>query len=246
VHDVLTFSDPEAIAETAAEIVIAAASAAVQTRGRFTVALTGGDTVRRLYSLLAEPDYSSRLAWNRTAVLFTDELCVPPDDLESNYCLARKSLLDKVPVSSESVHRIRAEISNPSRAAHFYEQTLREVFPGTDAPRFDLLLLEVGADGHTASLFPGTDALEDQEKWVTANYVPSLGSWRITLTLPALCAASQILFLISGAGKAAIAAEAFGGLPHDSLHPCELVVPTDGQCEVLLDLSAAAGFPSQV
>lgn len=245
-HDVMTFTDPEAIAETAAEIVIASASAAMQSRGRFAVALSGGETVSRLYSLLAEPEYSRRLFWDRIELLFTDELCVPIEESRNNYNMVKNTLLDKVPIPPENVHRIQAEISNPSRAAHFYEQALRDLFPGSENPRLDLLLLEVGTDGHTASLFPDTDALGDRGKWVTANYVPSLGSWHITLTVPALSAARQILFLISGEGKAEIAAEAFGGLPHDSPHPCELVIPTDGQCEVLLDAAAASCFPSRI
>jgi 6-phosphogluconolactonase len=246
VRDILTLADSESLAETAAEIFIASAHAAIRKRGRFTASLTGGETASRLYSLLAEPEYAGRIDWIRTLLTFTDERCVPPEDPESNYRQATETLLGRVPVPEDQVFRIRGEISNPSRAAHFYEETLRELFPGKPGPRHDLLLLEIGEDGHTASLFPGTDALEDGDRWVAANYVPALGSWRITLTPQALGSARQVLFLVSGVEKASVAAEAFGGLPHETPHPCELVIPADGQCEILIDLAAAAGIPPRV
>jgi 6-phosphogluconolactonase len=135
---------------------------------------------------------------------------------------------------------MQGELSNPSRAAHFYEEKLRELFPGEPLPRFDLVLLGIGEDGHTASLFPETDALKEKERWVVANYVTALSEWRITLTLPAINAAWQILFLATGARKARIVAEAFGGAEHAGVLPSELVIPANGARDVLLDKEAAA------
>jgi len=241
--DVLVVPDPEAVAETAAEIFIAAAAAAVESHDRFVVALSGGSTPRRLHALLAEPSFAPRVDWDGTWVVFGDERCVPPDHPDSNYRSARDALLDHVPIPANQVLRMEGESSNPARAAHFYETALRELFPDQPWPRLDLVLLGVGPDGHTASLFPGTDALAETERWVTANYVPGLATWRITLTLPVLNAARQILFLVTGREKSAVVAEAFGGVPHEARHPCEDVRPRDGQREVLIDEQAASAIP---
>lgn len=176
-------------------------------------------------------------------MLFGDERCVPADHPQSNYRLARELLFDPVRVPSRNVHRMRGELDDPVAAAASYETVLRELFRGAPLPRFDLLLLGVGQDGHTASLFPGTAALRESSRWVVANHVPQLASWRLTLTLPALCAARRILFLVTGESKARVLAEAFGGSPHEPPYPCERVVPLDGQREVLADRAAASLLP---
>ena len=176
-------------------------------------------------------------------MLFGDERCVPPDHPDSNFRMARETLLDGVPIPENQVLRMEGENANPARAAHFYETRMRELFPDAEWPRIDLVLLGVGTDGHTASLFPGTDALQERERWVVANYVPKLEAWRITLTLPALNSARQVLFLLTGSKKAGVVAQGFGGEPHDEPLPCELVRPRDGQREVLLDEEAAIQLP---
>jgi len=239
-HNVLTMENEATVAEAAAEIFIATALAAVEMRGRFVCALAGGSTPRKLYSMLARPEYSSRVPWEKCFFLFGDERCVPKDHPDSNFRMAVEALFHKVAVIGTQVHRIQGELSNPSRAAHFYEETLRELFPDEPFPRFDLVLLGIGEDGHTASLFPGTDALRETERWVVANYVSLLSDWRITLTLPAINAARQIVFLATGGGKAQIVAEAFGDGEHDETLPSELVMPVNGAREVLLDRAAAA------
>lgn len=239
-HNVLTLEDEATVAEAAAEIFIATACAAAEVRDRFVCALAGGSTPAMMYALLARPEYASRVPWDQCFLFFGDERCVPKDHPDSNFRMALEALFHKVPVVGTQVHRIQGELSNPNRAAHFYEETLRERFPGEKFPRFDLILLGIGEDGHTASLFPGTDALLETERWVTANYVAALSDWRITLTLPAINAARQILFLATGARKARIVAEAFGGAEHEGILPSELVVPHDGAREVLLDRAAAA------
>lgn len=238
-HNVLTLEDEATVAETAAEIFIATALASVEVRGRFVCALAGGSTPRKLYSMLALPEFSSRVPWDNSFLFFGDERCVPKDHPDSNFRMAVEALFHKVPVVGPQVHRIQGELSNPGRAAHFYEESLRELFPDEPFPRFDLVLLGIGEDGHTASLFPGTEALLETERWVVANYVAALSDWRITLTLPVFNAARQILFMATGIQKARIVAEAFGDSEHEGLHPAEQIIPRNGSREVLLDRRAA-------
>jgi 6-phosphogluconolactonase len=232
-------TDPAALAGAAAGRVAAAARESVEARGRFVFVLSGGSTPRRLYETLATAEWKPRIPWDRAVILFGDERCVPPDHPQSNYRMARETLLDRLPLQPGQVHRMRGEASDPSHAARAYEAELRGLFPGESGPRFDLLLLGMGPDGHTASLFLGTQALQETTRWVVANHVPKLDAWRLTLTLPALRAARRTLFLISDGDKAKVLAEAFGGAPHDTPHPAELAVPADGITEVLAD----ADFP---
>jgi 6-phosphogluconolactonase len=239
-HDVLILADPDAVAEAAAEILVAAADAAVEVGGRFVLALSGGSTPRDLYARLARADQIDRVPWDRTWVLFGDERCVGPDDPDSNFRMAHEALLDRVPVPPEQVVRIEAENPQASRAAHFYEQRLRELFPDDEWPEIHLALLGMGEDGRTASLFPGTDALDVEDRWVTATYLADRGEWRVTLTVPALAAARQIVVLVTGERKADRVAEAFGDRPHGTPHPIERVVPVDGSRIVLLDDPAAS------
>ncbi len=232
--------DPEAVALAAADRFLAAALEAVQERGRFVVVLSGGSTPSRMYrNLAADPRYS-RTPWARTVVLFGDERHVGPDHEQSNYRAAREALLDRVPVPPDRVHRMRGELEDARASSAEYESILHGLFPDADSPRFDLLLLGIGEDGHTASLFPETEALEESSRWVAANHVPKLDGWRITLTFPALSAAREICFLITGENKARVVAEAFGNLPHPTVHPCERVVPVEGRRVILVDREAAA------
>lgn len=234
--------DADAVAEAAAEVFVATANAAIDRDGRFIVALAGGSTPRRLYSLLSSTAYAGKVPWERTHLLFGDERCVPTDHPQSNYRMVRESLLGDVPIPADHVHPIAGEMSHPGRAAHFYEAEMRGLFPDARWPRLDLALLGVGADGHTASLFPGTSALEERERWVVANYVAWLENWRITMTFPALNHARLILFLVTGKTKATVVAEAFGGGAHPEPYPCERVVPVDGEREILLDQDAASAL----
>jgi 6-phosphogluconolactonase len=233
----------DAVAKAAAERFVTLAGDAVSSRGRFTVVLAGGSTPRALYKLLAAPEYRKRTPWEETIVLFGDERWVGPDDARSNYRMAKESLLEHVPIPSDNVHRMIGESRDPAEPARAYEATLRGLFAGAARPRFDLVLLGMGADGHTASLFPDTAALGESSRWVVANHVPQLEAWRITMTYPALVAARHIVFLIAGEAKAQVVAEAFGGVPHDTPYPVERVVPRNGVLEVLLDGAAASALP---
>ncbi len=236
--EVRVLEDAETLARTAAELFAEAGLQAVASRGRFVAVLAGGSTPARSYRLLADEPLRSRVPWPSTVILFGDERAVGPADERSNYRMAREALLDHVPLAASSVHRIRGEI-DPAAAAREYEGLLRDLFPGGATPRFDLVLLGMGEDGHTASLFPASAALDETERWVSTSAAPRLATPRITLTLPALNAARQVVFLIAGASKAPAFAQAFGGAPHATPHPCERVVPVRGRLTVLVDRAAA-------
>jgi 6-phosphogluconolactonase len=235
-------ADAEALARAAAEEVVAAAVRAVAARGRFTLALSGGSTPRRLYALLADPaaPFRARVPWAQTDVFFGDERPVPPDHPDSNYRMAREALLAHVPVAS--VHRIRGE--DPA-AAEAYEGELRAFFavpPGGAPPRLDLVLLGLGPDGHTASLFPGSEALDETVRWVRSPVVARLGTRRTTLTLPVLDRARAVLFLVAGADKAPALAQVLAPAPGAAPLPAARVRPDGGTVSWLVDRAAASGL----
>ncbi len=234
--------DPAALAEEAARRFVAAAAAASAARGRFTVALSGGSTPRALLRLLAAPPYRDRVAWDRVHVAWGDERCVPPDDEQSNYRMAREALLDHVPIPHEQIYRIPAEEPDHEVAARVYDATLRRLFnpdPG-EWPRFDLIHLGLGAEGHTASLFPGSPALDERDRLVAAPWVAKLSAHRITLTPPVINAAREVAFLVAGAEKAAIVRTLLRGPRDPAEYPAQIVAPTDGCLTWLLDRAAAA------
>jgi len=235
----------EALAEDAARRFARAASDAIHSRGELVVALSGGSTPRSLYARLAAPPYDSTLPWSRVQALWGDERCVPPDQAASNYRMAREALLDHVPIPAANLHRIHGE-DDPVAAAREYEATLRSVLrtpqgPPRTAPgaRIDLVLLGLGEDGHTASLFPGASALPDGEPWVTARPAAAGSPWRVTLMPVLLNAAAEILFLVSGAAKAAIVRRVLAGPLRPEELPAQQITPTDGRVLWLLDAAAA-------
>ena len=214
---------PEEVTVGAAEYITTLAEERVQTRGRFTVALSGGSTPRRLYETLASPPYVERLAWERCVLLWSDERCVPPDHRESNYRLAKETLLDRVPVLESNVHRMRGE-APPPEAAEEYQRLLRQVFD-EPAPSIDLVLLGLGSDGHTASLFPGTNALQEERRLVVANWIPQLDAHRLTFTLPLLNAAAEVAFLVTDEAKAEVVRQVLQPTEGESAPPAALVQP---------------------
>jgi len=225
----------EALAEDAAHRFVRAARDAVQAHGQFVVALSGGATPRGLYSRLAAPPYVSTVPWSRVQVLWSDERCVAPDEGASNYRMAREALLDHVAVRAENVHRMRGE-DDPAAAARAYELTLRTVLRGG---RIDLVLLGLGDDGHTASLFPGAAQVPGGEPWVVARYHEPSSLWRITLTPVVINAASEVLFLVAGEGKAAIVRRVLEGPRRPQELPAQLIAPANGRAFWLLDAAAA-------
>ncbi len=204
----------------------------IREKGRFAVALTGGSTPQTLYQLLASR-YRDALEWEKVYVFFGDERTVPPDHKDSNYRMAYRTLLSRVPV--RSVNRVRCEL-NPTEAANLYEEELETFFGGP--PRFDLILLGVGGDGHTASLFPRTPALDARERFVVENPVEKLGTIRITLTVPAINAASRVVFLVTGERKAQALKEILEGEADPHEYPAKLIEPA-GELVWMVDRAAA-------
>lgn len=238
------YRDIPAIAEAAAKRFLDSAKRAVDKADRFIVVLAGGSTPRRLYQMLAAPPYDKRVPWSKTYFAFGDERCVPPDHEDSNYRMAHETLLGPLEIPEHHVLRMKGE-QDPATAARRYEVRLGDLFLFRPKRKFDLVLLGIGPDGHTASLFPGTAALEETERWVVANEVPQLGVPRLTLTLPALNASRRVIFMATGEEKARVLAEAFGGVEHAEPHPCERVAPLHARREVLIDHAAASAFPTQ-
>jgi 6-phosphogluconolactonase len=200
----LVFPDPDALARAAAEDFHRRAGQAVAARGRFTVALSGGRTPRRLYALLADEPYRTAVPWGRTHLFWGDERHVPPDDPQSNYRMVQVALLSRIAIPEANVHRVLAELPDAAEAAGRYEVELRESFgtPFGQIPRFDLTYLGLGPEGHTASLFPGTTALETRDRLVAANWVDKLEAFRITMTFPVFAEARAVLFLVESGEKA--------------------------------------------
>jgi len=238
------FDDLQALARHAATLFVETAQA-TRERGRFTVALSGGSTPRALYLLLAGPPYRAQVDWTRVQFYWGDERWVPADDAECNYRMARETLLDRLPeLRPEQVHRIRTELPQPAEAADQYEQQLRRDFgvAAGQLPRFDLILLGLGPDGHTASLFPHTEALRVHDRLVVANYVPKLASYRITLSALVLSAAATVAFLVAGEDKAAALAAVVEGPGDPQTYPAQLVRPANGVLYWLVDRAAAAAL----
>lgn len=242
--DVRVQADAAGVARAAADLFVETARQAVRDRGHFFVALSGGSTPRALYQLLAAAPLHDQVDWSRTSVFFGDERCVPPDDAESNYRMARDALLFHVPVPANQVFRMHGELADVATAAALYEMDLRRGFalaPGT-LPRFDLLLLGLGPDGHTASLFPQTAALHVTDRFVVANHVDKLNANRLTLTAPVINNAALVVFLVAGDDKTqALAAVLQGPRQPDDL-PAQLIAPTHGALIWLVDEAAAAGL----
>jgi len=222
-----------ALADAVAARFVAAATEAISSRGQFIVALSGGSTPRGTYLRLGTEALVSKVMWSRVQVLWGDERCVPPDDVESNYRLARETLLDRVPVPAANVHRIHGE-DDPATAAAAYEATLRAL------ARIDLVLLGLGEDGHTASLFPGGAAVHEQTRWVMAARASAGFMWRITLTPAVINAAAEVLFLVSGGAKAGILRRVIEGPRRPQELPAQAIAPSNGRVRWCVDAAAAA------
>jgi 6-phosphogluconolactonase len=228
--------DLAALNRTAADEFVRCARAAIDQHGRFAVALSGGNTPRSIYSLIAS-EYKSAVAWDKVSVFFGDERHVPPDSPESNYRMANESLLSHVPIPRQNIFRVQAELEAQNAAAN-YDAELQDFFklkPG-EWPCFDLILLGMGDDGHTASLFPGTAALKETSRLVVANRVEQLKTERITFTLPVLNHAAEVMVLVAGANKA----DVLGRICHsDGAYPVQMVRPERGRLLWIVEQQAA-------
>lgn len=232
------FDSPQELFHAAAEKFCSVGSDAIGKHGRFSVALSGGSTPRGLHQELATK-FSSTLAWDKVFFFWGDERHVPPDSSDSNFRMAHETLLSKLPIPAKNIFRIPAELPDAREAARKYSETLQKFFdpPPNTFPRFDFILLGMGPDGHTASLFPGTAALQDQDHFVVANWVEKLNTFRITFTYPVLNNAVSIMMLVSGDEKAEMVRRALED-PAANL-PCQGVYPENGELVWFLDKGAA-------
>jgi 6-phosphogluconolactonase len=216
-------------------------------RGVARIAISGGSTPQAAFRLLADPaqPFAQTIPWDRLQLFWVDERCVPPDHPDSNYGVCKKLLLDNVPIGPANVHRMEGEL-DPEEAASRYESTLRNTMKleGAESPRFDLLLLGMGDDGHTASLFPHTDGLNEIGRLAIANHVPQKDTWRISLTWPVVNQAAEVAFEIAGKAKTDVVAEVFTGPRDPERLPSQLIRPSNGRLLVQLDEIAAAKLPS--
>ncbi len=231
------FTDLEALSQAAAELFTLQSRVASMVCGRFSVALSGGDTPRRMYELLATPPYSDRIHWKEVHVFWSDERCVAENDPRNNALMAHQTLLDHVPIPPENIHPIRCA-SSPREAAQAYELELREFF-STSNPNFHMVLLGLGSNGHIASLFPHTPVLEDKEHWVSDVYVQEVGMHRVTFTAPFINQAAQVAFLVSGADKAQVLEEVLEGPYQPDELPAQLIRPAGIHPLWLVDKAAS-------
>jgi 6-phosphogluconolactonase len=234
--------DANAIAIQAAERIVAASKNAIELFDEFSLVLSGGSTPKMLYELLASDEYRERIEWDKVRIFFGDERCVPPDHAESNYRMARIALLSEVPIPGDHIYRMRGEIE-PEAAAIEYGKLLKEKFADAGP---DLILLGMGDDGHTASLFPHTTALKETKHRCVSNYVDKLGAWRITLTAPFINRASEVMVLVSGASKASTLTQVLEGARDPERLPIQLIEPASGKMTWLLDVAAAGMSADEV
>jgi 6-phosphogluconolactonase len=237
---------PEAMALASAHLFATKVEQAVATRGVARIAISGGSTPKAIFALLADPagPFLATVPWDKLHLYWVDERCVGPDDPESNYGVCRDLLLSKVPLPAENVYRMEGEL-DPEEAAARYESVLRNSMKleGAESPAFDLVALGMGPDGHTASLFPHTGAIDEIGRLVVANHVAQKDTWRITLTWPVINEAAEVVFEIDGAGKADVLAEVLTGPRDVERLPSQLIRPSNGRLLFLLDEAAAAKLP---
>jgi 6-phosphogluconolactonase len=237
----------DAVAAAAAQLLLDSAVAAVSARGTARIAISGGSTPKRMLAMMADPakPFLASIPWDKLELFWVDERCVPPTHADSNYKMTKEAMLDHVPLPAAQIHRIEGEL-DPTEGAARYESDIRNSFKleGAETPTFDLILLGMGDDGHTASLFPHTEALHELSLLVTANHVPQKDSWRVTLTLPVILHGKKVAFLIEGAGKADVLAEVLQGPYDPESRPSQLIRPVSGEVSFLLDSAAAAKLPA--
>lgn len=235
--------DVEALSRAAAEACIVAAQDAVARSGRFTFVLTGGSTPKPLYSLLAsDPQLRARFPWQQTFFFFGDERFVPPDDPQSNYRMANEAMLSKAPIDASQVFRMKGELADAAEAASEYEQQLKGFFQLATGhmPRFDLVLMGMGANAHTASLFPHCQAMHERRRLVTSEWIDEVKQYRITMTVPVFNHAAQLVFLVAGRDKAPALKSVLEGPYEPEEYPSQLIAPEQGNLAWLVDEAAAA------
>lgn len=234
------YPDLDTLSQQAAQYTVQLANQAIVTHGRFTIALAGGSTPKKLYALLAGEPYRSQIDWTSVEVFWGDERCVPPDSEDSNFHMAQEARLSKVPIPTSQVHRMPADQPDHEAACQAYTAEIRRTF-GTDAiPSFDLIQLGIGPEGHTASLFPHQASLHEQQRLVMPVTVPKPPPERLTFTPPLLNAARHVLFLVAGAEKADVVHAILEGEYQPDQYPAQIVRPANGEVTWMLDTAAAS------
>jgi 6-phosphogluconolactonase len=242
-REVRILADGAAIAKRVAQEFVQVAAAAVKEKGSFTVALAGGSTPKTLYGLLVnDPALKGQVPWDRMYLFFGDERNVGPDHADSNFRMATEAMISKAPIKPEQVTRIKGEYKDTEKAAAEYEQALRTGFTLREGqfPRFDLVLLGMGNEGHTASLFPGTKALHETQRIVARNWIGKLFTERITLTAPAINNAALVIFMITGSDKALALKGVLEGPYEPEQLPAQMIQPSNGQLQWLVDTAAGS------
>jgi 6-phosphogluconolactonase len=240
---ICTYQNLESLSRGAADLFVTTAIGAVRIRGRFAVALSGGRTPVRAYELLAQPPWREQVPWEDVYVFWGDERCVLPGDPRSNARMARLALLDHVPIPAAQIHPISCA-GAPAQGSREYEDTIRSFFEGRQ-PRFDLIFLGLGENGHTASLFPETPVLDEGNRWAAEVYVPEQRLYRVTLTPPIINQGKTVAFLVAGANKAAVLQEVLEGQRDPHRLPAQLIQPISGDLHWLVDQEAARNLSHQ-
>ena len=243
---VVSYQNVTNMNEAVVDAIAEKASAAIRQQGTFHIALAGGSTPKSIYELMATEHYQKILPWSNIHFYFGDERCVPADHPDSNYRMATQALLAKVPVPEGNIHAVNIDLKNIAASAERYEDELKKHLPITSGtPVFDLVLLGIGDDGHTASLFPGTDILTETRKWVAAVYVEKFNAWRISLTYPVINAAANVFVIAAGSGKQKILKEVLSSEPVDDPYPVQRIRPS-GELVWYIDSAAAALLPKTI
>lgn len=237
---VAIYSDADTLSHEAARYVVRVANESIVTHGRFTLALAGGSTPKKLYALLASEPYRDQINWALVEVFWSDERCVPPDSEDSNYHLTEEVLLSKVPIPASQIHRMLADVADRDAAALVYTEEMQRVFSTNGIPSFDLLQLGMGPEGHTASLFPHQASLKELRRLVMPVDVPKPPPPRLTFTPPLLNAAIHVLFLVTGQDKADAVAAILEGENIPDEYPAQIIQPPEGEVTWLLDSAAAS------
>lgn len=236
---IAVYPDTNTLSQQAAQFIVRLANESIVTRGRFSIALSGGSTPKVLYGLLGSEPYRDQIDWSKVDIFWSDERCVPPDSADSNYRMAREVLLSRVPLSPQQVHRMPADQPDRDAAAQAYTHEMRQSFGTGDIPHFDLIQLGMGPEGHTASLFPHQSSLHEQQRLVMYVNVPKPPPPRLTFTPPILNAARHVLFLVTGAEKADAVQAVLEGDYNPEEYPTQIVRPASGEVVWMLDEAAA-------
>ena len=239
-YEIRVYPNLDVLSQAAADFFLKLAEQSIKESGRFTVALSGGSTPQPLYQNLSSKRRQHKLDWGKTHLFWGDERCVPPDHPDSNYRMAREILLSQIEVPERNIHRVPTEM-DPRMAAFSYEERLRAFFKDP-LPQFDLVLLGMGDDGHTASLFPHSAGLNEEERWFIANFAPERETWRLTLTKNAINAARNIAVLVAGSSKAGMLSKVLEGDYEPAEKPIQLISPTAGKMTWFVDQDAAQGL----